>query len=82
MILYLHSSIFPIKGNSSVILFRAHIGCAWIKNDREYASRLLVLSKKNNIFSLPKMNFLGKNLAVVYFSANFAIKIITKNGLK
>lgn len=79
--MYLHSSIFPIKGNSSVILFRAHIGCAWIKNDREYASRLLVLSKKQ-YFSLPKMNFLGKNLVIVYLSANFVIKIITKNGLK
>lgn len=37
---------------------------------------------KNPYFSFLKMSFLGKNLVVVYFNANFAIKIITKWGLK
>lgn len=38
--------------------------------------------QKIQYFPLPQMNFLGKNLAMVYFSANFAIKIITKWRLK
>lgn len=37
---------------------------------------------KNPYFLLPKMSFLGKNWVIVYFSANFARKIIAKCVLK
>lgn len=51
------------------------------RNIRNIASSHPLLSK-NPYFSLLKTSFLGKNLVVVYFSANFVTEIITKCGLK
>ena len=51
------------------------------RNIRNIASSHPLLSK-NPYFSLHKTSFLGKNLVVVYFSANFATEIISKWELK
>lgn len=51
------------------------------RNIRNIASSQPLLSK-NPYFSLHKTSFFGKNLVVVYFSANFATEIISKWELK
>ena len=43
---------------------------------------MMHIALDNLYFSLSKYSFLVKNLAIVYFSANFARKIIAKWELK